>query len=417
MSQDVAHSATAHGMSRYLRSPREIKYDMAICLSGGGFRAALYHMGALRRLNELGVLSQVTTISSVSGGSILNGLLASFAEDWPESGKAFEDWDRRVTQPMRAFTSQDIRTPALLRPMLKGKFWFGDGPVDALATAYRSLCDRSLSDLPDRPRFIFCATDVNFGDCWTFDSGGSLNSGGCAGDYQAGYASPLDGPKLNLNVAHAMAGSSCFPPVFNPLHLGIPAQRLIKGKYKKKDRDKLAANIGLSDGGVYDNFGLEPVWKDHRCLLVSDGGGVFRAQPDTGLFWRLTRYAGIQGNQVSNLHKRWLISSYIKGVLDGAYWGIGSSADHYDFRGHFYSEGLVDDVISAVRTDLDTFSDPEQKVLENHGYIMAEAAIQQHAPERIAINAPFKIPNEEWMNEEAIRVAMSDSSKTKILGR
>ena len=49
---------------------------VALCLSGGGFRSALFHLGALRRLFELGVLHEVALVSSVSGGSILSGFLA-----------------------------------------------------------------------------------------------------------------------------------------------------------------------------------------------------------------------------------------------------------------------------------------------------------------------------------------------------
>src|SRR5262245_16367781 len=50
---------------------------IALCLSGGGFRALLFHVGVLRRLNEFGMLSRLSVISSVSGGSILNGVLAT----------------------------------------------------------------------------------------------------------------------------------------------------------------------------------------------------------------------------------------------------------------------------------------------------------------------------------------------------
>lgn len=57
--------------------PDQRRQGMAICLSGGGFRATLFHLGALRRLNQLGLLSQISTFSSVSGGSILNGVLAT----------------------------------------------------------------------------------------------------------------------------------------------------------------------------------------------------------------------------------------------------------------------------------------------------------------------------------------------------
>src|SRR5262249_43005465 len=51
---------------------------IGLAMSGGGYRATLFHAGALRRLNELGLLYQVKEISSVSGGSITNGELAVF---------------------------------------------------------------------------------------------------------------------------------------------------------------------------------------------------------------------------------------------------------------------------------------------------------------------------------------------------
>src|ERR1051325_2468873 len=48
---------------------------MALCLSGGGYRAMLFHLGAFIRLNEAGLLPKLKKISSVSGGSISAGVL------------------------------------------------------------------------------------------------------------------------------------------------------------------------------------------------------------------------------------------------------------------------------------------------------------------------------------------------------
>src|SRR6266566_10119491 len=48
---------------------------LALCLSGGGYRAMLFHLGALWRLNELGYLPRLDRVSSVSGGSITAGVL------------------------------------------------------------------------------------------------------------------------------------------------------------------------------------------------------------------------------------------------------------------------------------------------------------------------------------------------------
>src|SRR6478752_2743861 len=49
----------------------------ALCLSGGGYRAALFHLGALLRLHATGRLHGVDVVSSVSGGSIASAWLAA----------------------------------------------------------------------------------------------------------------------------------------------------------------------------------------------------------------------------------------------------------------------------------------------------------------------------------------------------
>jgi NTE family protein len=50
-------------------APTRREDGIALCLSGGGFRASLFHLGALRRLHDLGILQRVSAISSVSGGA------------------------------------------------------------------------------------------------------------------------------------------------------------------------------------------------------------------------------------------------------------------------------------------------------------------------------------------------------------
>src|SRR5690349_2227490 len=62
------------------------RHGTALCLSGGGYRAALFHLGAVRRLNELGVLGRLATVSGVSGGSIVANLLADPRLEFPDPG-------------------------------------------------------------------------------------------------------------------------------------------------------------------------------------------------------------------------------------------------------------------------------------------------------------------------------------------
>src|SRR5215203_7387738 len=95
--------------------PRRQRQGVALCLSGGGFRAALFHLGALRRLHELGILSQVDTVSSVSGGSIIAAHLAEQIPTWPEPGDTVAKWYEAVAAPFRSFVQRNHRTGPVLR--------------------------------------------------------------------------------------------------------------------------------------------------------------------------------------------------------------------------------------------------------------------------------------------------------------
>jgi NTE family protein len=173
----------------------------------------------------------------------------------------------------------------------------------------------------------------------------------------------------------------------------------------------------LTDGGDYDNTGLEPVLRDHQTVLVSDAGGFFTEEGDRGILRRIPRYRGIQERQTRALRKQWLVSSFVTGVMRGAYWGIGSAAARYERAGG-YSKDLARDEIAEIRTDLHAFSDAEAAVLENHGYFLAEAAVQAHLPGLVPTPAsPARPPHPGWLDEASVREALADSGRRKPLGR
>jgi NTE family protein len=374
---------------RYLPEPHAQRHGVALCLSGGGYRAALFHLGALRRLNELGVLAKIDTISAVSGGSILAAFIAARVPDWPIDGR-LPDFEGRIAAPFRAFTRSNIRTLWMLRRMVKP--WDSTVAVESLVRRYqRDVVQLKLAELPERPRFIFSATDMAYGVNW-------VSERRRVGSYAAGHVEPApDWP-----VARAVAASSCFPPVFEPMPVRL-GQRF--------------EGVRLTDGGVYDNMGLEPVWKDHAVVLVSDGGATFDFRPDAGMLGRIGRYTAIQGRQSAALRKRWLIAGFNERVFEGTYWGVGSVAAHFAPDAPGYSGALVDDVVSEVRTDLDRFSDAESSVLQNHGYLLADAAIHAHAKRFAGSAPPAAAPFPEWLDEDRVRSALADSAKRKILGR
>ena len=116
--------------------------------------------------------------------------------------------------------------------------------------------------------------------------------------------------------------------------------------------------------------------------------------------------------------KRWLVSNFRDGSLHGAYWGLRSATANYPDAPEGYPEELAEDVIAAVRTDFDAFSEAEISVLENQGYLVAEAAIRSHLRDLVQGEpAPLEVPHPDWMDANRVRGALRDSRKTKILGR
>jgi NTE family protein len=174
----------------------------------------------------------------------------------------------------------------------------------------------------------------------------------------------------------------------------------------------------FSDGGVYDNLGIEPIWKTHKTVLSSDGGALFDFGADQNFFWEVKRYVSIPENQALAVRKRWLISSFRAGDIDGTFWGIGSARESYRIPDG-YSKKLATQIIGCIRTDLDAFSEAEAAVLENHGYWLADAGVAVHLPPSFKPNPypALQIPHPEWKEEQKVRNALAGSWKRTVWGR
>lgn len=402
-----------HGIrSPHLPLPKEKRQGVALCLSGGGYRAALFHLGATRRLNELGVLSKVDTFTSVSGGSIFASLVAAYAarhpDAWSQPGKPLPGYDDEVTAPMRELAQHNIRTRTILKLLLPWNWTKRDVQIDALADrlAEGPTGSARLADLPEHPRFVFCSSEMQFRAQWTFDSRARR-----FGSEPPGYAEFGD----RWTIARAAASSSCLPGAFSPMSVSDP---LSGGSYDADDAAQLARTLALSDGGMYDNLGVEPVWQDHAAVLVSDAGPSFKPNPGIGRIWNTLRFAIILLEQATDVRKRWLISNFVTGNLEGAYWGVAGAAEDYPQPSTpAYSKAFVRDFIAPIRIDLDVFSEGERAVLENHGYLMADTAVRSHARELAPALPPSQAPFPDWLDEEKAADALRESAKTKVFAR
>jgi len=125
---------------------------------------------------------------------------------------------------------------------------------------------------------------------------------------------------------------------------------------------------------------LEPVWKSHPVVQVSDAGGLLDAEANRIWTWHIKRYQSIQECQARGVRKRFLISGFTQGTIVGAYVGVRSSTARYAAaREPGDSKAFAIKVLANIRIDLDAFSEVEQAVLMNHGYALIDAPVQTGA--------------------------------------
>jgi NTE family protein len=341
---------------------------IALCLSGGGYRAMLFHAGALWRLNELGWLPKLDRVSSVSGGSIAAGVLAKHWDSLsfdPITGVA-SNYEQTVAADLMNLAKKTIDVPAVLRGLLSFK------PIgDQVARIYRNKLfkDRTLQDLPDRPRFVINATNLQSGALWRF-------SKPFMADYRVGQVLSPDVP-----LAKAVAASSAFPPVLSPVSL-----RLAPGAVTSFPDDPnpqlhfppYTTKAVLSDGGVYDNLGLQTANQCHT-LLVSDGGGALTNQPRPRRLWplQLLRVLNVIDNQVRSLRKSHLVDDYKNDRRDGTYWGIRTQIAEYGLPDSLPAPPARVDDLAKTPTRLAHLPREHRERLVNWGYAIADAAMRR----------------------------------------
>lgn len=382
----------------------------ALCLSGGGYRAAIFHLGALLRLHQLGLLHRLELISSVSGGSIAAAWLAAcYLRQRAADGESFADWCDRldfladVVEPFRVVASTDLRT----RPVVLTFAWNWLWPstrVNLLRRGYQAFFgDLALRDLPQSPRFVFCATNLTFGVNWEF-------SRRRTGDFQTGYLRRHG----KISLARAVAASSCFPPLFGPVRFPANAEDFVGGKYRGVDGEHLRDRVELSDGGVYDNMATEPALKSCSEILVSDAGAPFGFVAGQHFFRRLLRYAEIVGSQAVALRKRLFFSARAAGEFEGCYWNLG---DRSDAGAAGYSLGLCSELMGRIRTDLDKFTAAEFAILVNHGYFSCEDGMQARPWFARGPGPEPDWPYGEFSGEDEVRKRLRGSHRRFFHGR
>jgi NTE family protein len=337
---------------------------IGLALSGGGFRATLFHCGTLWRLAELGYLVRLDRISSVSGGSITAGVLGLHWNDLRADGFTVASLLKHVVTPLRAYCARNVDAPAIVEGLLVP---FKSIP-DFLASDYADHLFRraTLQDLPYEPRFVINSTNLATGVDFRF-------SKPYAGDHRLGR---IDNPKFPLAVA--VAASSAFPPVLSPVVLETdPASFVRWTGADLYDDVHLRERLLLTDGGAYDNLGLQTVSNRFNTILASDAGAPFDYQWGEGRDWirHGLRVLTVVTKQALSLRRSWLLEKYRTKQRKGAYWGIGSDIRRYP-RAAFQVPFSTSSRLARIRTRLNAFNEEEQETLVNWGYAICDAAMR-----------------------------------------
>lgn len=335
------------------------QHKIGLALSGGGFRAAAFHLGAFSALKDLGLLDKVDLLSCVSGGSIAGGFLVA---NWGRD-TALEDLRTYLSTKSIAISSV---VGGLLSPFKTR--------LEKLADTYdRDIFHgKTMSSLRDGPRIYFNATNLASGNMFFFVAGKSVADGGnsdeALGEHEIGTASAKDFP-----ISRAVAASSAFPPVFPPLRVDAEIYPNAAAEY-----------VTLTDGGVYDNLGVNPLLRRERnpidYCIVSDGGKPFDIipQPTESGMIVLKETINILMEQVRGLQFARLQFAHAATQGPKPLWFSIDSVEGEERAGDA-------SFASLIGTNLRRLKSAEIDVLVRHGKALTTARIKRYAPELAVI--------------------------------
>ncbi len=238
---------------------------LGLALSGGGFRATLYHLGLIRFLRDAGLLPMVTHITSVSGGSIMAAHLVLHWKRYTGSEAEFEE----VAAELVNFIQLDVRNRILRRfpfgvalgrlRRLVGKSSREMTRAGLLERHYRKFLygEVSLFELPKTPKLHVLATNISEGSLCSFRRDGLLMA-----RRQPHGRFQLDTLNTGLaTLSMAVAASSAFPGFFPPLELTGADVGMTDGDFGKQ---------AYTDGGVYDNLGVRMFRFLEQNILIEE---------------------------------------------------------------------------------------------------------------------------------------------------
>ena len=220
---------------------------IGLALSGGGYRASLFHLGVMARLADEGLLKEVQALSTVSGGSIVGAfyykmLCEELRNDRPLTDQDYRDLMQRVIRAFVAVVQEDLRNRVVItggisrlvpEPILKrllglvhkvvptvnpavildSKLEQGMKDLMFQTTVLRDLMDPPVHPENRKPELILNTSILENGQPLFI----STNPTSLLwGHNERNHAIRAD-EMINLPLSKAVAASACVPGLFNPI--------------------------------------------------------------------------------------------------------------------------------------------------------------------------------------------------------
>lgn len=399
------------------------RIKLGLALSGGGFRAALFHLGVLARMAELDLLRHVEVISTVSGGSVIGALyylhLKQLLESKADEEITHRDYCDLIARMEREFLSgvqKNIRMLTFINPLkiirmslpnysrsdrigeLYDEVFFRPAlgkrkrPVEMRELVIRPKSTGGRRDNRFRqnkvPIILINATTLNTGHNWRFtpySMGEPAPKSRTAREVDknsrlsmpSGY-NDITPRQQDIGLGHAVAASTGVPGLFPPLS--------VSGLYPR-------FRVQLVDGGVHDNQGIQGLL-DLECthFIVSDASGQMRddPEPNTQVVSVLKRVIEVYSDRVREEQLlRLLEADNSRTAFIHLLKGLESQAVPWIDRDGYPAVEAVEKrtdghpaetpgvkpsvhrLIARIRTDLDTFNDLEAFALMQSGYLIS----------------------------------------------
>jgi len=388
-----------------------VHYGLA--LSGGGFRATLFHLGVIRYMRDAGALEMVSDIASVSGGSILAGHLVL---NWDRYTGSDEEFAEAAAEVVR-FVQFDVRNhivrrlplQLVVRWLAKLSRWENQRltPNALLEDYYKEFLygDRRLFELPEKPGLHILTTNVSDGVLSVFNREGLFIER--RDEERVGEHDRFQHiPGKMASIAKVVAASSAFPGFFPPVTITADDLGVREGNFPDES---------FTDGGVYDNLGTRAfAWlaehhgQPYDRVIVSDAGKPFQilGGETLGFVAQSIRASDILWDRV------WQLERENFGDQNGYHFvPVTHIVDPEQDPNCLHP--VVQTEVSSIRTDLDAFSDLEINALVEHGYEVTRS-IQRHLGER-ALKKLFEgRPWEPLPGRSSLAEAVGDPGETAV---